>query len=574
MVKNYANPNESFVYRGHSFNVSVAKFSPNGFWVASGDASGKVRVWSWDNPEHLMKIQVPALGSAVVDLDWDSESKKIVAAGEGSGVLVKCFTWDTGSAVGEMLGQNKRVQSVAYKPNRPFRIMSGGEDMRTIFYAGPPFKLDHSNATHTNFVNAVRYAPNGSKVASVGTDKKIQLYDGATGQPTGDVVNAHDGGIYGVAFSPDSANFVTASADKTLKVWAVEGIAHQSTLTPSADPQLGDAQVTVNWHKDSIISVSLNGTVNVFSPSQTSAPAYTIVAHQTGIGALALDLTNDAMYTGSLDGVVIARDLSGDNVGRKLVGSDKRNISRAMHNGKVSGLVVTGEYLVSVGWDDKIRWTNPVDNSLVADQSLNGQPSALVKSNTSNLIAVVTNQEIALFRGQEKVASHSLSTVSYTVTSVALQGEEELAVGASDNKTRIYSIVGGAFTEVAVIPSYTAVSAVSYNPTGDLLAVGSAGHLIEVYERGTWTNRTQGRWVFHTSKITALAWSPSGNMLASGSLDESVFVWTLGKSTSRLQIPFAHTGGVTGLQWASESKLVSAGSDAASIFWKIPQEEA
>lgn len=43
----------------------------------------------------------------------------------------------------------------------------------------------------------------GNKIVSVGSDKKIQLYDGATGNPTTEIPDAHAGGIYHVCFSPD-----------------------------------------------------------------------------------------------------------------------------------------------------------------------------------------------------------------------------------------------------------------------------------------------------------------------------------------------------------------------------------
>jgi hypothetical protein len=43
VVRNLDNPAASFIYRGHAHPTTVAKFSPNGFWVASGDISGKVR---------------------------------------------------------------------------------------------------------------------------------------------------------------------------------------------------------------------------------------------------------------------------------------------------------------------------------------------------------------------------------------------------------------------------------------------------------------------------------------------------------------------------------------------------
>ena len=42
VVRNLDDPTDCFVYRGHATNTTVAKFSPNGFWVASGDISGKV----------------------------------------------------------------------------------------------------------------------------------------------------------------------------------------------------------------------------------------------------------------------------------------------------------------------------------------------------------------------------------------------------------------------------------------------------------------------------------------------------------------------------------------------------
>lgn len=570
VVKNYNNPSECFVYRGHSATVTCAKFAPNGFWVASADITGKVRIWSWDNPEHLTKLEYPAFAAAVYDLDWDHESKKITVCGDGSGTIVKCFVWDSGNSAGEMLGHNKRVLSIAYKPSRPFRVMSGGEDMKTVFYQGPPFKLDHSNTTHTNFVNCVRYAPNGSKVASVGTDKKIQLYDGATGQPTVDVANAHEGGIYGVAFSPDSTRFVTASADKTLKVWNAETAEPVAQLSVSADPQLGDAQVSASWHKENIISVSLNGVINLFTLDNTSAPASTIVAHQTGVSALAVDHVNDTMYTGSLEGVLIYRDISGDNVGRKIVGADKRSITGAAHGGKVSGVVVTEEHIVSVGWDDRIRWTSKADKSLVTEQALVGQPCSLSKSNVSDLLLVVTNQEIALYRGFDKVSALAVSSLRYSPTCGALVNDEEVAIGGSDNKTHIFGISGGSFNEITTIETRSAVSALAYNPTGDLLAIGDVGRQVEVYERGSWTARVRGQWVFHTSRITSLAWSPNGQHLASGSVDENIFIWNLAAPTSKVQFSFTHSGGVNGVQWVNDEKIISVGNDHTTVIWTVP----
>ena len=42
VVRDVTNPTDVFVYRGHNSKTTVAKFSPNGFWVASADITGKV----------------------------------------------------------------------------------------------------------------------------------------------------------------------------------------------------------------------------------------------------------------------------------------------------------------------------------------------------------------------------------------------------------------------------------------------------------------------------------------------------------------------------------------------------
>jgi len=57
----------AFCYRGHTSPVTAASFSPSGCYVASADTRGKLRVWSYDNEEHLAKIgkTIPFAGYVV-----------------------------------------------------------------------------------------------------------------------------------------------------------------------------------------------------------------------------------------------------------------------------------------------------------------------------------------------------------------------------------------------------------------------------------------------------------------------------------------------------------------------------
>ena len=569
IVRNLENPTDTFIYRGHSHTTACVKFSPNGYWVASGDISGKVRVWSWDHPEHILKVETTICAGTIYDLDWDFESKKIVAAGEGSGIMVKCFIWDTGNSAGEMVGHNKKILSVAYKPTRPFRIMTGGEDFKTCFYQGPPFQFNHSNTTHTNFVSCVRYSKDGNQCVSVGSDKKIQFYDGATGMPTTEITEAHAGSIYSAAFSPDGTKLITAGGDKLVKQWDIASLSCEKTFTLSADPQVGDMQAAVLWTDNYMISVSINGDINILDPDNVSTPKKTLQNHQVAITSLYLEKGTNNLYTGSFDGVVIVRDLETKN-SKKVISSDKKSVCGAAHSNKIVGLTVQSGSIISAGWDDRIRFASPETNQYHSEVALNGQPVALASNEVSDFIVVITNKEIALFKGQDKIAF--LANLSYTPTCVALYMAEEIAVGGDDNKTHIYKFNGSTLEVVSHIETRSAVSALDYS-CDNKLAIGDAGRQIEIYERGTWEAIIKGKWVFHTSRITSLAWSPTGAQLASGSLDESIIIWSLAKPSNKTQYSFAHVGGISGLAWYKDV-IVSSGGDHTVLSWKAPVADA
>jgi WD repeat-containing protein 1 (actin-interacting protein 1) len=51
------------------------------------------------------------------------------------------FSFDTGTSVGEIMGQSKPINSVDFRPDRPMRIATASEDNTVAFFHGPPFKF-------------------------------------------------------------------------------------------------------------------------------------------------------------------------------------------------------------------------------------------------------------------------------------------------------------------------------------------------------------------------------------------------------------------------------------------------
>ncbi|PRQ33894.1 putative transcription factor WD40-like family [Rosa chinensis] len=96
--------------------------------------------------------------------------------------------------MGDFDGHSKQVLSCCFKPTRPFRIVTCGEDFLVNFYEGPPFKFKQSH----------RYSPDGSKFITVSSDKKGLIFYGKTMEKIRELSSedGHKGSIYALSWSP------------------------------------------------------------------------------------------------------------------------------------------------------------------------------------------------------------------------------------------------------------------------------------------------------------------------------------------------------------------------------------
>ena len=58
VIRDIANPAIADIYTEHSAKTTVAKYAPSGFYIASADRSGKVRIWDTCNKGKLFKYLI------------------------------------------------------------------------------------------------------------------------------------------------------------------------------------------------------------------------------------------------------------------------------------------------------------------------------------------------------------------------------------------------------------------------------------------------------------------------------------------------------------------------------------
>lgn len=545
----------------------MARFSPNGEWIASADVSGTVRIWGTHN-DHVLKKEFRVLSGRIDDLQWSADGMRIVVSGDGKGKsFVRAFMWDSGSNVGEFDGHSKRVLSCAFKPTRPFRIVTCGEDFLVNFYEGPPFKFKQSHRHHSNFVNCIRYSPDGSKFISVSSDKKGVIYDGKTGEKIGELSSedGHKGSIYAVSWSPDSKQVLTVSADKSAKVWEISEDGNgkvKKTLTCPGSGGVEDMLVGCLWQNDHLVTISLGGTVSIFSASDLDKGPLSFSGHMKNVNSLAVLKSNPkVILSTSYDGLII-KWIQGIGYSGRL---DRKE------NSQIKCFAAVEEEMVSSGFDNKI-WRVSLQGDQCGDADcvdIGSQPKDLSLSLLSPELALVsTDSGVVILRGTNVVSTINLGFP--VAASVISPDGSEAIIGGQDGKLHIYSVTGDTLKEEAVLEKHRgAITVIRYSPDVSMFASGDANREAVVWDRASREVRVKNM-LYHTARINCLAWSPDNSMVATGSLDTCVIIYEIDKpASSRVTIKGAHLGGVYGLAFTDNTSVVSSGEDACVRVWKL-----
>lgn len=558
IIRNIENPAISDIYTEHSCATNVAKYSPSGFYIASGDQSGKIRIWDTVNKEHLLKNEFQPIGGPIKDISWSPDSQRMVVVGEGRERFGHVFMAETGTSVGEISGQSKPMNSCDFRPARPFRIITGSEDNTIGVFEGPPFKFKMTKQEHTRFVQAVRYSPSGSHFASAGFDGKVFLYDGVSSDLISEIGSpAHKGGVYAVAWKPDGTQLLTASGDKTCKLWDIETKSVVAEFVMGT--QVEDQQVSCLWQGQYLLTVSLSGFITYLDVNNPSKPIRVLKGHNKPITVMTLSPDRSRIYTGSHDGFITSWDAStGENDRIQGVG----------HGNQMNGMKSVESFLYTCGIDDSVKQVDVASNSYTgSDMKLGSQPRGMdVKD---DIIIAGSVKEITVLQGGHKA---SCLPVDYEPSCVSINKENlDVAVGGSvDYKVHIFSLTGANLNPKQELEHLGPITDCSYSPDNQYLVACDANRKVILYKVPEYKLAHNKEWGFHNARVNCVAWSPNSLLVASGSLDTTIIIWSVQHPAKHTIIKNAHPQSqITRLAWLDDETLVSVGQDCNTKIWGI-----
>jgi WD40 repeat protein len=341
---------EMQVLKGHLGWVPSVAQSKDGKVLVSGSFDGKVKIW---DPELLANRNLLKVSTAAVAAVLFAPDDRRLATGSGDG-LVKLWDVATGKQLKELAGSHKGgVLALAWGAEGKTLISGGADGMLRLWDTDPNSatfgkELD-SVAAHAKEVACLSSADKGKTLASGSSDGTVKIWgfddtkfakqtvdikteggavhclalrDGGplvTGHEDGKVrfwnpltgkaaelksatLSGHTARVTAVAFLIDPAYVLTASADRTIKIWNFVKGEEVGMRRGHAGPITG---LVCSKDVHHIVTCAADHTVKVWDPAlMRQENRITLIGHTGPVRAVALSADRRIIASAGQDGTV------------------------------------------------------------------------------------------------------------------------------------------------------------------------------------------------------------------------------------------------------------------------------
>ncbi len=426
----------------------------------------------------------------------------------------------------------------------------------------PDGPLVRTMVGHTEEVNALTVTPDGRLALTASEDRTVKVWEIATGRelPT---FQGHTMVVRAVAVTPDGRLALFASW-RAVKVWEIATGRELRTFQGHTD---GVTAVAVTPDGRLALSASRDGTVKVWD-IVTGREVSTFQGHKDEVKAVAVTPDGRLALSASQDKTVKVWDIATSWQLYTIKG----------HRGAITAVAVTP--------DGRLALSASEDRTVKVWEIATGRRVRTFKGHKSGVttVAVTPDGRLALSASHDKMVKvwematgREVNTFQghiSSVSAVAVTPDDWLALSASrDGTVKVWDISPLLNTGIATgrerrtLEGHTdTVCAVAVTRDGRLALSASRDRTVKVWEIAT--GRELRTFQGHTDTVHAVAVTRNGRLALSASWDKTVKVWEIATG-QELHTFQGHTDGVTAVAVTPDGRLALSASWKEVKVWEI-----
>jgi WD40 repeat protein len=210
-------------FRGHTAAVQGLNFSPDGKRIVTASSDNSVKIFNLG--KHIVEI-LQGHTASLKDVSYSSDGNLIASTGSDKTIIL----WDKSGLVKYRIPYSSGLRTIDFSPDGKLLVGAGYDNKIVIWnnpeyidsaHAGKTITEPHSWFAHEASLKSARFSKDGKYIVSASADKTLKLWD-----TSGNFVcqfTGHTEVVNDANFSPDSQRIVSSSADGTARVWDVNG---------------------------------------------------------------------------------------------------------------------------------------------------------------------------------------------------------------------------------------------------------------------------------------------------------------------------------------------------------------